>query len=122
MTTDGKCYQVLWDEALEIVRVVWLPGAVCGLAEARAVNADVVALGGDTVSLLVDLRDISSIDRPAREFFMDQNSSFRAVAMVAGSPATRMLANFFMGLKRGSIPVKMFTTEAAALVWLREQP
>ncbi len=59
----------------------------------------------------MDLREVQSIDRPAREFFMDRNPGYRAVALLAGSPATRMMANFFLGLKRGEIPVKMFTDE-----------
>lgn len=71
---------------------------------------------------MVDLREVESIDRSAREFFMDQNERYRAVALMVGSPATRMLANFFLGLKRGSIPVKMFVAEAEAIAWLRRQP
>ena len=43
-----------------------------------------------------------------------QGWRFRAKAAVvhcldSGSGATRMMANFFLGLKRGPIPVKMFT-------------
>jgi hypothetical protein len=33
-----------------------------------------------------------------------------------------MLANFFLGLKRGPIPVRMFTSEADALEWLTAHP
>lgn len=69
----------------------------------------------------MDLREVDSIDRPAREYFMDQSASYYAVALVIGSPSTKMLANFFLGLKRGSIPVKMFTDEADAVAWLQVQ-
>lgn len=121
MATDDKGYQVSWDDETGIARTDWLRGAVCGLADAQAVDAEIQALGRGHVRLLVDLRDVGSIDRPAREFFMDLNSSYRAVALLAGSPATRMLANFFLGLKRGAIPVKMFTAECDAVAWLQGQ-
>ncbi|KQU65435.1 STAS/SEC14 domain-containing protein [Phycicoccus sp. Root101] len=122
MAAEEKCYEITWDEATGIARTDWLPGAVCGIEEARAVDAEIKALGQDKIRSLVDLREVASIDRPAREFFMDRNPNYRAVALVAGSASTRMLANFFLGLKRGSIPVKMFTSEADAVTWLQAQP
>lgn len=122
MNVDDACYRVSWDSAAGVARTDWLPGAVCGLEEARAVDAEIKALGQGKVLSLVDLREVESIDRPAREYFMDQNADYRAVALVVGSPATKMLANFFMGLKRGPIPVRMFTDEPAAVAWLQAQP
>lgn len=119
---EDKGYRVSWDDTTGIARTDWFPGAVCGLAEARAVDAEITALDRGKVLSLVDLREVASIDRSAREFFMDQNERYRAVALMAGSPATRMLANFFLGLKRGSIPVKMFVAEADAIAWLHRQP
>lgn len=121
MNVEDKCYAVSWDEANAVARTDWLPGAVCGIEEARAVDAEIRALGRGKVLSLVDLRQVASIDRPAREFFMDGNPNYRAVALIAASASTRMLANFFMGLKRGAIPVKMFTSEAAAVAWLQVQ-
>jgi hypothetical protein len=120
--SDDKSYKVSWDEVAGVARTDWFAGAVCGLVEAQAVDAEIRALGRGKVLSLVDLREVASIDRSAREFFMDQNERYRAVAMVVGSPATRMLANFFLGLKRGPNPVKMFDAEAEAIAWLRRQP
>ena len=121
MSAEDKCYAVTWDEQSGVARTDWLPGAVCGIEEARAVDAEIKALGRGKVLSLVDLRRVASIDRPAREFFMDRNPNYRAVALIAASASTRMLANFFMGLKRGVIPVKMFTSEADAVAWLQVQ-
>lgn len=121
MTSEDKCYRVSWDEQAGLARTDWLPGAVCGIEEARAVDAEIKALDRGKVRCLVDLRDVDTIDRPAREYFMNQNPHYRAVAMLAGSASTRMLANFFLGLKRGAIPVRMFTDEADAVAWLQAQ-
>ena len=122
MNAEDKCYRVSWDEDHGVARTDWFPGAVCGIEEARAVDADIHALGQGRVLSLDDLRQVASLDRPAREFFMDRNPNYRAVALVAGSASTRMLANFFLGLKRGAIPVKMFTSESDAVAWLQAQP
>lgn len=121
MGEEARGWRVWWDESAGVARTDWLPGAVCGLDEARAVDEEIKALGRGKVLSLVDLRDVRSIDRPAREFFMEANGGYQAVALLAGSAATRMLANFFMGLKRGAIPVKMFTAEAPAVEWLHRQ-
>jgi hypothetical protein len=121
MDDQDRCYRVWWDEAGGVVRTEWFKDAVCGLDEARAVDAEIRALGRKPVLSLVDLREIDSIDRPAREFFMDNNPDYRATALLAGSAATRMLANFFLRLKRGENPVRMFTADADALAWLQAQ-
>ncbi|MDI6909567.1 STAS/SEC14 domain-containing protein [Nocardioides sp.] len=115
-------YQVSWDERAGIARTDWLPGARCDLALARAIDADIQALGHGRVLSLVDLRDGVQIDRDAREYFIDQNPHYRAVALVARNAPARMLANFFLGLKRGEIPVRMFGSEAEAIAWLQAQP
>ena len=120
--SDDKSYRVSWDEKAGIARTDWFAGAVGGLAEAQAIHAEITGLGRGKVLVLVDLREVGAIDRSAREFFMDQHEKYRAVALLVGSPATRMLANFFLGLKRGSIPVKMFVTEEDAIAWLHRQP
>jgi hypothetical protein len=121
MEAEGKCYRVSYDEAAGVTRTDWLENAVCGIDEARAVDAEIQAMGRVNVLSLVNLRDVKSIDRPAREFFMGNDGNYRAVALVASSPATRMLANFFLGLKRGGTPVKMFTADADAVAWLQAQ-
>lgn len=122
MINEDRCYRVSWDESVGVARTDWLPGAVCGIDEARAVDAEIRALGKGRVLSLVDLREVDSIDRPSREFFMSHNADYRAVALVAASASTRVLANFFIGLKRGAIPVRMFTAETDALAWLKTQP
>jgi len=122
MSGSDECYRVSWDDANQIARTDWLPGAVCDLATAQQIDRDIQDLGHGPVRSLVDLRQIASIDRAAREFFMNLNPHYTATALVAGSPATRMLANFFLGLKRGTNPVRMFTSEQEAIDWLRGLP
>ncbi len=122
MSAAGGVYLVSWDDAHGIARLDWAPGAVVDLAVAHEVDRDVQELGRGRVLLLVDLREVGSINREAREFFISLSPHYRAVALLAGSPATRMLANFFLGFRRGSVPVRLLTSETEAVDWLGGQP
>jgi hypothetical protein len=118
MEDEGKMYRVWWDDAAGIARSEWQKGSVCTIDEARSLDAAVVALGHGAVPILVDLHNLSSIDRAAREF-LNESDAYTATAFLVSSPATRMMANFFLGLQRGKSPNKMFTKEADALGWLQ---
>jgi len=118
MDNDVKSYRGWWDETNGIARVDWIPGSACALPEARGVLDGMVALHRGTPGVLVDIRQTASINRPARELFKD-SKTHSGCALLAGSAATRMMANFFLTLNRGPIPIRMFTSEAEAVDWLR---
>lgn len=119
MSTPGAGYRLWWDDENQIARLDWAPGAFCDLTTAEQIDREVQALDRGKVRLLVDLRPDAAVDRAARHFFINLHAHYVAVGMLAGSPATRMLANFFIGLKRGPIPVRLFTEEADAVEWTR---
>ena len=121
MATAQDCYEVSWDDELRVARADWLPGSVCGLAEAESVVADVRDLGRGTVPLLVDMREMAKLERPAREYFVQHNGTVRAIALLAESPVTRMMANFFIGMRRMPVPIQMFTDRSEAVSWLQRQ-
>lgn len=121
MTDDPRPYRVWWDDRANVARSEWQHGAVCTIDEARDLDQAVLALGRGSVSILVDLRSLASIDRAAREFLNDSDT-YTATAFLVGSAATRMMANFFLGLQRGKSPNKMFTVESEALAWLQAEP
>lgn len=110
--------RVWWDDESGLARVQWRTGGVCSIETARSLAAKVAELGHGRVPLLVDIREVASIDRDSREFFKSTEANYAAIALLAGSAATRMMANFFLRVNRGGNPVKMFTVEADALVWL----
>lgn len=116
-----SCFSVSWDNHLSLARIDWAPRAVCGIEEARAVDREIEALGQGAVPCLVNLHGVDTIDRPARQFFI-QSPQYAAVALVAESPANRMLANFFLRLKREATSARVFTDEDEAVSWLRAQP
>jgi hypothetical protein len=119
MSAPEVGHRVSWDDANQIARLDWAPGAFCDLATAEQVDREVQELGRGKVRLLVDLRPDAAVDRAARHFFINLHAHYLAVALLAGSPATRMLANFFLGMKRGVVPVRIFTSEEEAVSWIR---
>ena len=44
---------------------------------------------------------------------------FTPERLLASSPVTRMIANFFIGMGQVPMPMRMFTDETEALRWLR---
>lgn len=113
-------YRVFWDDEARIAVTEWALGSVCGLTEAAGVTAEVKALGRGPVPILVDMRGMTRLERPAREHFIGDQGGVSAIALLAGSAVNRMIANFFIGLKRMPIPIRIFTDRDAAQSWLDE--
>lgn len=119
--TDALPYRVSWDDETQVARTEWLPGSVCRIEEAKAVTDQIRAMGRGPVPVLVDMRQMAKLERSAREHFVSDQGGVCAIALLAGSPVTRMMANFFIGMRRMTVPIQMFTDEAAAIAWLTER-
>ena len=105
-----------------IVRTVLSRGSSHTLADAKDnVAAWIKVSGGTKRPALIDIRGVRSQDRDARAHYADGKNGMlsSAVALLIGSPLTRVLGNFYMGLNKTAFPTKMFTSETAALEWLR---
>ena len=56
-----------------------------------------------------------------RDFIAEQlNQITKAMAILASSPLSRMIANLFFGLKPPPYPVKFFSNEKDAKQWIRQ--
>jgi hypothetical protein len=100
-----------------------LPGAEQTLDDAREnVQASMQLGGGKRRPLLVDIRQIKSQTREAREYYGGEESGacFSAAAVLVGSPVSRLLGNFFLGFNKSvHAPLKLFTSEEEAIEWLQ---
>jgi hypothetical protein len=106
-----------------IVRAILDEGAEETLADAKAsVEAVFQVSNGTKRPLLVDLRKVKSQDRGARVYYSgpESLSSSLGIAILMGSPISRMLGNFFLGFSKPKVPLKLFTSEADAIQWLKE--
>jgi len=105
-----------------IVRFVVKPGAHGTLVEAEAALAAVKQLCPDrSVPVLADIRGAGSVDREARTFYSSPHVAeiVAVAAMLVGSPVSRVIGSFFLGINRPAFPTKLFTDEDEALAWLR---
>ena len=104
-----------------IVRLTWIPNAEVTLASAKESVAAIKTLSqGKIRPLLVDMRSTKSMDREARAYYVrPEQKATNAVALLADSAVSRVLANFFLRINKPTIPTQMFTSETEALEWLK---
>jgi hypothetical protein len=111
-----------WDPPDEegVAMITWVSGAIITGDLARLTLIELSTLtGGKRVPVLVDIRNLKSMTREARKHYGRVTDTVSAIALLAASPATQVIANFFLGLNRPDVPTEMFTDEAQARAWLR---
>ena len=89
------------------------------LAQAALADLSVLTGGGQAPPILVDIRRSGGISREARTYLGDPMGTYAALALLVGSVATQMIANFFIALNHPKIPTRIITDEEKALQWLR---
>lgn len=108
---------VLTDEG-DHLRIEWDPGTEITADDARESIAAVERMRRGA-PLVVQMGQVTGIPRPARAIYAQMDVVSR-MALVAQSPLSRTIANFFLGLNRTPVPMRMFTDEDVAVAWLRE--
>ena len=73
------------------------------------------------VPTLVLMQNIARVDREARAFFASEEYLILTsqTALVVGSPVSRVIGNFFVGLNRLKFPCELFNDPELAIAWLR---
>jgi hypothetical protein len=113
----------IWLDDEGILRGVLAEGAAETLAGAQAnVAAAATLAAGRMVPVLIDLRSMRSITQEARHYYAGEDPAryARAQALLVGSPLSRLIGNFFIGLNKARFPVRLFTSEDGAIAWLKE--
>ena len=92
--------------------------------EVKAVGKLVDDLLGGKSKLLIDIRQIGSIDRPARRLFASNEVSntygVQCLALILGSPVSTLIGNFWQAINPPKHPTKLFTDEQLAIDWLMD--
>ena len=107
------------------VHAVMRQGCEMELEDARQNVAAIHEIAGRRrTRVLVDMRGVRSQTRDARRYFAGPEAErvTAAVALLIGSPVSRVLASFFLKMLPQRVPSAIFTDEAAATTWLLEQP
>ncbi len=98
------------------------PGAEIQLKDAIVNTAKVIKVSGDSnFPILIDLKEIKSISKEARDHFSmrGRKPNVTAIAMLVASPLSKIIGNFFLGLNKPTVPTKMFTNELDAIQWMK---
>lgn len=76
---------------------------------------------GKRYPLLVDLRRIKSQTREVRSYYAGPEALKvrMATALLVESRISTLIGNFFLTVNGGTVPTKIFTSEAQAMVWLK---
>lgn len=105
-----------------IARGEMLPGFEQRLEDAEENIAAIASLteAGQRVRLIVDLSHTRAMNRDARVYYAGPESAkyISAVALVVGTPLSRALGNFFVGLNKPRMPLKLFGSDSEAAAWL----
>ena len=117
-TSIGK----VWLDEEGIIRDKLKEGSVIELKEAKEEIAAYSSFCKEKKRpQLVDIRGVKSVSAEARNYFAGEElaEAVCAIAGIIGSPLSRIMGNFFLGLNKPSFPSKLFTSEEEALIWLR---
>ncbi len=114
------CVYVLRDDG--IVHQTAKPGVRQELDDARA-NLRIFheLAGGQKRLLLVDLRKSGPTGQGVREFYAEHSVHVLASALIVGSGLSEMIGNFFIKINQPAAPTRLFTSEMAAITWLKTQ-
>lgn len=107
-------------DPLGIVRLTWSPGLQITEKLARRAMELVDLTNADRERpLLVDMTGTAALTRDARMTFTRRCSASR-IALLGRSPVDRVIANFALGVSSTPVPTRFFTSELAAVAWLRD--
>ncbi len=123
LKTETSTQKLFWDSENEIV---W--GELFGdqaTEELARENVDAQETVRDGMRkrktrVLIDMTTVSEISKEARDYFANERTASiqRATALLIGSPVSRVIGNFFMGLNKPISPTKLFTDPQKAIRWL----
>jgi len=97
------------------------PNSVIELKQAIENSSFVKQISGEKKHpLLVDLRNLESISKEARDHYSMRNREpgVTSIALLIDSPIGSVIGNFYMLISKPTVPTKLFTDENNAIKWL----
>jgi len=112
----------IWVGEDGICRIIWAPGAEVTLQDAQEAMAAYKKISkGKRLPLFIDTKTMRSLSREARRYYASQEAaaSASAAAIIVGTPVSKVLGNFYLGLSNPLLPSRLFSSEDEALAWLK---
>jgi len=112
----------LWLGEDGIVRIIHVPGAEVTLEDAKETMASYLKINqGKRRPLFIDTKTMKSMTRETRQYYSGVEAAKVAsvAAIIVGTPVSRVLGNFYIGLSNPHLPSRLFSSEDEALTWLK---
>lgn len=112
----------LWLGEDGIVRIIHATGAEVTLEDAKETMAAYLKLNkGKRRPLFIDTKTMKSMSRETRKYYAGEEAAkvASAAAIIVGTPVSRVLGNFYLGLSNPHLPSRLFSSEDEALAWLK---
>jgi hypothetical protein len=112
----------IWVGEDGVCRVIYVPGAEVTLEDAQETMAAYKKINnGKRLPLFIDTKTMRSFSREARHYFAGEEAArcASAAAIIVGTPVSRVLGNFYLGLSNPHLPSRLFSSEDEALAWLK---
>jgi hypothetical protein len=112
----------IWLDQNGIINVSIFPGAEVNIHHAKEYTEIAKQFGDNKYPILVDISKIKSTTREAREHFKGGTGSknIKSVALIVGSPVSRVIGNFLIGINKPEYPIKLFSKIDEAIDWLEQ--
>jgi len=114
--------QLLWLDSDGILHTQVKPHTELTLEDAReSLEHSRRLCAGKRHPVLVDLTNCKALRREARAYYAGEEAANPglAVVLLIGSPLARVIGNFYMEFHKPVFPVRLFTSEAQAITWLK---
>ena len=72
--------------------------------------------------IIVDLSNIKTVSKESRDIYSSQEmgDTISAAALIVSNPVNRIMGNFYMGINKTKMPVRMFSGTRDAKNWLKD--
>lgn len=72
--------------------------------------------------IIVDISKIKAVSKESRDIYSSEEmgGTISAAALIVSNPVSRIIGNFYMGISKTKMPVRMFATTSDAKDWLKD--
>ena len=71
--------------------------------------------------ILVDIRNVKTVSKESRSIYSSEDTGecLSAAALLIGNPVSKIIGNFYLGINKTILPVRLFTNAKEAFAWLK---
>jgi hypothetical protein len=76
---------------------------------------------GDRRPIIVNISNVKTVSKESRDIYASGKTAevLSAAALIVSNPVSRIMGNFYMGINKTMMPVRMFATTEDAKKWLK---